>query len=129
MRSHKQADLRAGLQDVADHALMGLPRFFAERVETERIAYAFDHRRFAGAPSADQHIKVFVQMHDGVAKEPPFPSHREKLGMGFGIRIAVQADAGGRVEKCLTERLDRDVRHLDEAGGAVFLQVLRVVHV
>ena len=108
---------------------MGLPRFLAERVQTERIAYAFDHRRFAGAPSADQHIEVFIEMHGGVSQEPAFPGHREKLGMRFGVRIAVQADAGVRVEKCLTERLDRDGGHLDEAGGAVFLQFLRVVHV
>ena len=108
---------------------MGLPRFLAERVETERIAYAFDHRRFAGAPPADQHIEVFIEMHSGVSQEPAFPGHREKLGMRFGIRITVQADAGGRVEKGLTERLDRDFGHLDEAGGTVFLQVLRVVHV
>ena len=47
--------------------------------------------------------------------------------MGFGLQIAVQTDPGIRVKKRLPERLDRDSGHLDEAGGTVLLQVLRIV--
>ena len=93
-------------------------RFLSEGVETERIAYAFDNRRFAGAPTANQHIQVFVEVHCGVAQKPSFPSHGEELGMGFGFLITVQTNPGGWVEKRLPERLDRDSGHLDEAGGA-----------
>ena len=129
VRSYKQRDLCAGLQHMADHTFMGLPRFLAEWIETERITYAFDYRRFAGAPSAYQHVQVFIEVHGGIAQEPAFPSHREELGMGIGLQIAVQTDPGVRVEKRLPERLDRDGRHLDEAGGSVLLQALRVVDV
>ena len=108
---------------------MSRPGFLAERVETERIAYALDHRRFPGASSADQHIQVFVEVHGSVAQEPAFPGHGEELGMGFGLQIAVQTDPGVRVEKRLPERFDRDGGHLDEAGGALLLQVVRAVDV
>ena len=87
---------------------MGLPRFLAERVETERVAYALDHRRFAGAPPTYQHIQVLIEVHSGVAQETAFPGHREELGMGFGLQVAVQTDPRVRVEKRLPERLNRD---------------------
>ena len=108
---------------------MGIPRILAKRVEPKGITHAFDHRRLAGAPPAHKHVQVPVEVHGGVAQEPAFPCHRNKLGMGIGFRVAVQADTGDGVEKRLPERLDRDGGHLDEAGGCTVLQIVRVADV
>ena len=51
VRLHEQGNLGAAPQHLLDHALMRLASVFAERIETEYVAQALDHCRFACTPA------------------------------------------------------------------------------
>ena len=103
VRSDQEGHLRAALQHMLEHALMGFDRLLSDWIDSKCIAKALNDRGLPCASAAHQNIQVAVEVQSDAVKESTLPCQCNKLRMRLGLSIAVQAYARIWIEKCLPQ--------------------------
>src|SRR6218665_234444 len=107
MRSHEQRNPGAAFQDMLQDALMRLVCLFTNGSDCQDMPNSFKDRSFRSASTADQHIRLAIEMQSGTVKKPTVPGHRYEFGMGLRGGMTIHANSRIRIKKSLPQPLYR----------------------